>query len=216
MLCLSLWFSLFSIWFCQTTPGCPAVLAFHLFPGFYAQFSWFFLKINLLVINIFVFLRKHPQILPWISKRRAKFCSNYLRTIENASQLVAMNFKPLRILKCHKFQIATNVPFYFYFCPTFSFPCFILVFLIFEVLLFPYFFTKPCWAAWRKVRSSSYVACQTLSQFPLLSFPNFASAIQFFVDNFSHVPTLVKSSFSLEKKKCYFKAQNLLIPFWWR
>ena len=65
------------------------------------------INIRTLKVNI-----KISQVLPQLFCAKLKM----VRSWNNAT-----NYKPLQIRKCHKFQSATNVSVYYYFCPTFLF-----------------------------------------------------------------------------------------------
>ena len=88
------------------------------------------------VLVFLIFLAIMSQILPQTSKCRkfqysAYFAANikasnlsiiFSAKMKNAAKLEdATNIKQPHIFKCHKFQNAANMPFYFYFCPTFSY-----------------------------------------------------------------------------------------------
>ena len=71
----------------------------------------------------------------------ANFSTIFLRKIENATKLITpQTLNRCKFLKWYLYKSATNVPFWSYFCPTFTcaFPI-LSKFLMFEVLVFPGF-----------------------------------------------------------------------------
>ena len=91
---------------------------------------------QLFLVFVYVFML---QMLPQISKC-CEFGHNCVRKIENAADLKdETNLKPPQILKWHKFQSVTNVPFYSYFCPNLSL-CFPTLSYFFFIICSPSFF----------------------------------------------------------------------------